>query len=59
VPPERLDEAIAAVAATGVDLTRIGEVVPHGETEPDGGPPVELRLPDGRRWRPGGYDQLA
>jgi thiamine-monophosphate kinase len=51
VPPQRLDEADAAVAATGTSLTRVGEVV--------AGAGVEIRLPGGRLWRPGGYDQLA
>jgi thiamine-monophosphate kinase len=59
VPPARLDEAIAAVAATGVALTRIGEVIANPGTRPGGGPPVEIKLPDGRLWTPAGYDQLA
>jgi thiamine-monophosphate kinase len=51
LPPERLDEAVAAVTARGeTQLTRIGEVVA------DGG--VEIRLPGGRRSKPRGFDQL-
>jgi thiamine-monophosphate kinase len=59
VPPERLEQASAAVAATGTNLTRIGEVVPDPRTEPDGRPAVEIRLPDGRLSKPAGFDQLA
>ncbi len=51
VPPERIEEAVRAVAATGSALTRIGDVV--------AGEGVEIRLPDGRLWTPAGYDQLA
>lgn len=51
LPPERLEEATAAVAeAEGIALTRIGEATP---TEG-----VEIRLPDGRLLEPEGFDQL-
>ena len=50
LPAERLDEATAAVAATGTQLTRIGEVV--------AGEGVEIRLPGGGTLPPGGFDQL-
>ena len=52
VPPERLDEAAAAVQETGeTRLTKIGEVL--------AGSGIEIRLPDGRILEPGGFDQLA
>jgi thiamine-monophosphate kinase len=56
LPPDRLEEASAAVAATGTALTRIGEAVADPGSDDRR---VEVRLPDGRRSRPGGYDQLA
>jgi len=56
LPPNRLDEARAAVAKTGTVLTRIGEAVPDPG---NGDRRVEIRLPDGRRSRPAGFDQLA
>lgn len=59
VPPERFEDAQAAVRATGVALTRIGEAVPRPQAESSGEPPVEIKLPDGRRLRPAGFDQLA
>jgi thiamine-monophosphate kinase len=51
VPPERLDEAAAAVGAAGAALARVGE------TMADSG--VEIKLPDGRRLEAGGFDQLS
>jgi thiamine-monophosphate kinase len=54
IPPERLEEATAALAAVepgGLALTRIGEVVEGGE--------VEIRLPGGGTLRAAGFDQLA
>jgi thiamine-monophosphate kinase len=52
VPAERLKEATESVARqAGTGLTRIGEVV--------AGEGAELRLPDGRRSRPPGFDQLG
>jgi len=50
LPAERLNEATAAVAATGTQLTRIGEVV--------AGDGVEIRLPGGGTLPPTGFDQL-
>jgi thiamine-monophosphate kinase len=50
LPAERLDEATAAVTASGTQLTRIGEVV--------AGEGVEIRLPGGGTLPPGGFDQL-
>ena len=51
VPADRLAEAVSAVGAVGgTSLTPIGEVV--------AGEGVELRLPDGGRLAPGGFDQL-
>ena len=50
LPAERLDEATAAVAAAGTQLTRIGEVV--------AGEGVEIRLPGGGTLPPAGFDQL-
>lgn len=51
VPPERLAEAVDAVAETGVQLTEIGTVV--------AGSGVELRSASGRSLKPTGFDQLA
>jgi thiamine-monophosphate kinase len=52
LPPARLSEAAEAVRdKEGVALTQIGEVV--------AGSGVEIRLPDGRRAEPEGFDQLA
>ena len=60
VPPERVREAGAAVAATGTALTRIGEAVAAPAAGPsDAEERVEIRLPDGRWLRSAGYDQLA
>jgi thiamine-monophosphate kinase len=50
IAPERLEEAVDAVGATGTSLAAIGEVV--------AGEGVELRLPEGRRLEPDGFDQL-
>ncbi|HET6570642.1 MAG TPA: thiamine-phosphate kinase [Solirubrobacterales bacterium] len=50
LPAERLDEAAAAVEATGTLLTAIGEVV--------AGEGVEIRLPGGGTLPPAGFDQL-
>lgn len=52
IPPERLDQATAAVReAEGIQLTRIGEVA--------GGEGVEIRLPGGEQLGAAGFDQLA
>jgi thiamine-monophosphate kinase len=52
LPPERLEEATAAVLAEeGIALTKIGEVI--------AGSGVEIRLPGGRLAESGGFDQLA
>jgi thiamine-monophosphate kinase len=48
LPPQRLDEARAAVAAGGIELTEIGYVA-EGEG-------VSLRLPDGGELEPVGFD---
>jgi thiamine-monophosphate kinase len=50
LPPERLDDARAAVGATGTTLTPIGEVA-EGEG-------VSLRQADGSSREPSGFDQL-
>jgi thiamine-monophosphate kinase len=50
LPPERVDEASAEVAATGSALTPIG-VVERGEG-------VALRAPDGSERQAAGFDQL-
>ncbi len=50
IPAERLDEAIAAVAAAGTQLTPVGEAV--------AGEGVEIRLPGGGILPPAGFDQL-
>ncbi len=51
LPPGRVDEAIAAVAAAGeTTLTQIGAV--------SSGEGVEIRLPGGATLAPAGYDQL-
>jgi len=50
LPPERLEEASAEVAATGSTLTPIGAV--------DGGEGVVLRAADGSERKPEGFDQL-
>lgn len=50
VPPERLADARAAVAGTGIALTAIGEV-----TDGEG---VSLRQADGSVREPSGFDQL-
>jgi thiamine-monophosphate kinase len=50
IPPDRLDRAAEAVAATGVELTSIGAV--------RSGAGVFLREPDGSERRPSGFDQL-
>ena len=50
LPPDRLEEAAAAVAATGSDLTVIGSV--------DSGAGVELSGPGGESRPVGGFDQL-
>ena len=51
LPAERFAEAAAAVGELeGAGLTRIGEVV--------AGEGVEIRLPGGRRLKPGAYDHL-
>ena len=50
LPAERLDEATAAVAAAGTQLTPVGEVV--------AGEGVEIRLPGGGTLPPAGFDQL-
>jgi thiamine-monophosphate kinase len=52
VPPARVEEAVTAVRETGeTGLAKVGEVL--------AGSGVEIRLPDGRRLEPGGFDQLA
>ena len=51
LPPERLEEATAAVNAAGTQLTCIGEIVSGGG--------VEIRLPDGELLEPRGFDQLG
>jgi thiamine-monophosphate kinase len=52
VPPDRLEEATAAVGSEGgTTLTKVGEV--------QAGSGVEIRLPDGRLLEPAGFDQLA
>jgi thiamine-monophosphate kinase len=52
ISPARLGEATEAVREEeGIALTQIGEVV--------AGSGVEIRLPDGRRAEPEGFDQLA
>ena len=50
LPPERLEEASAEVAATGSTLTRIGAV--------EEGEGVVLRAADGSERKPAGFDQL-
>jgi thiamine-monophosphate kinase len=50
LPPARLEQAVAAVEGAGTTLTAIGEAT--------AGSGVEIRLPDGRRLEPGGFDQL-
>jgi thiamine-monophosphate kinase len=50
LPPDRLEEATAAVAATGSELTVIGSV--------DSGTGVELSGPGGESRPVGGFDQL-
>lgn len=51
LPPQRLEEATAAVAETGVALTHVGELL-DGEG-------VEIRLPGGGLLESRGFDQLA
>lgn len=51
LPAERLATASAAVAKGGAGLTQIGETV--------AGEGVEIRLPDGERLAPTGFDQLG
>ncbi|MGH2888272.1 MAG: thiamine-phosphate kinase [Solirubrobacteraceae bacterium] len=51
LPPERLDEARAAVGAAGTTLVQIGSAVP--------GSGIEIRLPGGRLLETGGFDQLS
>jgi thiamine-monophosphate kinase len=51
LPPDRVDEAVAAVAASGVGLTAIGELL--------AGDGAEIRLPDGSSRKPSGFDHLA
>jgi len=51
LPAGRASEAIEAVAGTGVALTPVGELV--------AGDGVEIRLPDGRMLKTGGFDQLG
>lgn len=52
VPPDRLEEARAAVLSKGgTSLTKVGEV--------QAGSGVEIRLPGGRLLEPAGFDQLA
>ncbi len=52
VPRERLEQAVAEVAAEGgVPLTKVGEV--------KAGSGVEIRLPGGELLEPTGFDQLA
>lgn len=51
LPAQQLDEAVAAVAASGTTLTRVGEAVR--------GRQVEIRRPDGERLEPLGFDQLG
>ena len=51
LPPEHVDEASAAVAATGSALTLIGAV--------ERGEGVVLRAPDGSERRAKGFDQLS
>lgn len=51
LPPERLDEAKAAVEATGVALTEIGSV--------SAGTGVSLRTAGGAELEPRGFDHLA
>jgi len=51
LPPDRLTQAAAIVAAEGVALTEIGEAGSYRG--------VEIRLPDGRLLEPEGFDQLG
>lgn len=52
MPPERLEEAVAAVRKTGEGgLTTIGEVL--------AGSGIEIRLPGGELLEPEGFDQLG
>jgi thiamine-monophosphate kinase len=50
LPPERLEEAVRAVADSGIELTPVGEL--------DGSGAVEIRLPGGGLLEPRGFDQL-
>ncbi|HKG35340.1 MAG TPA: thiamine-phosphate kinase [Solirubrobacterales bacterium] len=51
LPPDAVGPATRAVEASGGRLTVVGEVGP--------GDGVRIRLPDGTRFEPGGYDQLG
>jgi thiamine-monophosphate kinase len=51
LPRERLDEAAAAVEATGTRLSPVGEAT--------AGTGVEIRLPGGATLPPAGFDQLS
>jgi thiamine-monophosphate kinase len=51
LPPERLERAATAVAASGIRLTPIGEVL-EGEG-------VEIRRPGGESLKATGFDQLG
>ena len=51
LPPERLEEAIAAVRESGTELTPVGRV--------GGARGVEIRLPAGGLLEPRGFDQLG
>jgi thiamine-monophosphate kinase len=51
LPPQAVADAVEAVEALGGRLTPVGEAVD--------GRGVEIRLPDGGRLAPGGFDQLG
>jgi thiamine-monophosphate kinase len=51
LPPDAVAAAVEAVAALGGRLTPVGEAVAEQG--------VEIRLPDGGRLAPGGFDQLG
>jgi thiamine-monophosphate kinase len=51
LPEERVAEGVRRLGELGTPLTRVGRVVP--------GEGAAVRLPDGRRLRPAGFDALA
>jgi thiamine-monophosphate kinase len=51
LPPDRVEDATAALATFGLPLTAIGRVA--------AGSGVEIRLPGGGALEPRGYDQLS